>query len=69
MSYGCWNRAPLQPVVVVQTGWMMRSPKDITRSPRMTQVPDPMTKDCQYTLSDLGRTDPGCVGCKHKAVA
>jgi hypothetical protein len=25
-----------------------------------------MSKDCQYTRSQLGQADPKCNGCKHK---
>jgi hypothetical protein len=28
--------------------------------------PNVFTKDCQYRKTDLGKADPGCVGCKWK---
>lgn len=26
-------------------------------------IPNRFKKDCQYTLTDLGQADPGCLGC------
>jgi hypothetical protein len=60
---GCHNREPLRDYVVVQDGWN-NDPTTQTRSARMVMIKDPMTKDCQYTLSDLGKADPKCAGCK-----
>lgn len=60
MSYGCHNRAPLRHEREVQDGWTA----DGRRVLRV--IPDPMTKDCQYTHTDLGQADPGCVGCRWK---
>ena len=61
MSYGCYNRKPLQRHVTVQDGWYAGIN---TRTARMVTIPDPMTKDCQYQKDDR-YADPQCVGCKH----
>jgi hypothetical protein len=34
------------------------------RIDRMDWVPHRLTRDCQYTITELGRVDPKCVGCK-----
>ena len=59
---GCFDRAPLKSRVMVQDGWW----PDGTR--HMVEIPDPMTKDCQYQADDK-YNDPQCVGCKHLARA
>jgi hypothetical protein len=59
---GCFNRSPLKTSVVVQSGHFMDG---ITRTPRMVSIPDPMSKDCQYSKDDK-YNDQGCVGCAHK---
>lgn len=61
---GCHNRAPLRRTIVVQDGWFMDG---VTRVPKMVAVPDPMTKDCHYTHTNLGQADTGCEGCRHRA--
>lgn len=60
---GCFNRAPLQTRVIVQSGHFMDG---VTRYPRMVSIPDPMTKECQYTKNEIGRADKGCDGCVWK---
>ena len=63
MSHGCFNRAPLKSRVMVQDGWDQSGD---TRTPRMVIIPDPMTKTCNYTTTQLGQIDASCNGCKHK---
>jgi len=29
-------------------------------------IPNPNTKDCNYTHTELGKLDKGCIGCKWK---
>jgi len=68
MTYGCFNRPPLQETVYVQDGWylqQLRGNKHLSRAPRMIEIPDPMTKSCQYQADDK-YNDPQCIGCKHK---
>lgn len=61
---GCHNRPEYRAVQPMQDGWYLDG---TTRTPRMVAVLHRMAKDCQYTLSDLGRVDSGCVGCKWRA--
>lgn len=66
MTWGCHNRDPLKDTVVVQQGWTeyYYDPRlrTATRQPVMVELADPMTKDCQYTLS--APADPRCTGCR-----
>lgn len=62
---GCHNRAPLSERAEVQDGWIPAMDGE-SRLPKMIEVPDPMTKDCQYTHTDLGQADAGCSGCTHR---
>lgn len=65
--YGCYNREPLKNAVVVQDGWFGTEVNDEeTLLPIITILPDLMTKHCNYTHTELGQADKGCVGCKHK---
>lgn len=61
MSHGCYNRPAYVSIVPMQDGWYQDG---YTRTPRMIGVPFRMAPDCQYTLTELGRVDVGCVGCK-----
>lgn len=56
--YGCHNRDPYKTSVPVQDGWT----KDGRRI--MKDAPNQMAPDCRYTLTELGRQDQGCTGCK-----
>lgn len=49
MSYGCHNRRPF--VGTVKTSHGQKHP--FTMSPL-----------CEYSLTDLGKADAGCAGCK-----
>lgn len=48
--YGCWNRKPFKDFHIVGR----------------VVIRHVMTRDCQYTKSELGQRDDKCVGCKHK---
>lgn len=62
---GCHNRADYKPSYWVQDGYYDSEPgMPLARIPRMVEVPFTMSPDCEYTKSDLGRADVGCVGCK-----
>ena len=64
--YGCHNREPLKATSVVPAGWTtMTYPHTEVRV--VERIHDPMTKDCQYTHSELGQADAKCDGCKHRA--
>lgn len=60
MTYGCNNRASLADTALVQDGWTSDNRR------QMVDIPDAMTKDCQY---DLSATDKGCDGCRWRAPA
>lgn len=62
--YGCHNREPLRDEAVVRSGWIKFRE---TLTPVRVRIPDEMSKDCQYTKSDLGQADAKCDGCKHRA--
>lgn len=64
MTHGCYDRAPLNETVVVQDGWTSSGQAATTRLPKLVTLPNPLTKECQYTKSNMGKTDPKCVGCK-----
>lgn len=65
---GCFDRPPLEMTLEVQDGWEdCRNPENdwqYARLPVMVRVPHAMTRNCQYTLTALGRVDAGCTGCK-----
>lgn len=58
MSYGCFNRAPYAPIVVIRAA---------TAAAPEVSYPHVMAKDCQFTLSELGKADARCAGCVWKA--
>lgn len=61
---GCFDREPLRDKVYVQDGWRYHHDGvQFTRIPIIKEIPDPMTKDCRYSV-DYGN-DPGCAGCIH----
>lgn len=60
MTYGCYNRLPLQNTVLVQTSWPTFGDRRV-----VNWIPNTLTKDCQYSKHDK-YADPGCVGCKHR---
>lgn len=49
--YGCFDRPPYPPAYTNGPYW----------------IPTFGQPDCQFTLSELGRRDPGCAGCKHQS--
>lgn len=59
---GCHDRKPFKTLVAVQDGWTLDGRRDMTR------VYNPMAKDCQYALTEIGKMDKGCTGCKWRAV-
>ena len=68
MTNGCFNRPPFKQERLVQDGWHeVRSPRGyMTREPVMVTIPFRMSPDCEYSLTDLGKADSGCDGCKHR---
>ena len=61
--YGCHNREPFKEhthtLAVEAPPWPGSKPIIVSRS-----WPNVFTKDCQYRKTELGKVDPGCVGCK-----
>jgi hypothetical protein len=66
VSYGCFDRAPYLTSMPVADGHFMDG---YTRTPRMVAMPFRMSKDCNYTTTELGQKDEKCHGCKWKAGA
>lgn len=56
--YGCYNRAPFKETIWVQDGWYDTT---VRMQPRMVQIPDPMSKECNYSKT---HPDPRCEGCR-----
>jgi hypothetical protein len=54
MKYGCYNRKPFHNYYHATGG--------------EKTIPHVLTTDCQYRLTELGKSDPKCTGCKHKDV-
>lgn len=61
----CHNREPLQETVIVQEGWNYCRDGfgNPVRSAVLREIPNPMTKDCQYSKTTA---DARCAGCKWK---
>lgn len=62
--YACFNSRSRKPSYLAQDGWIVVAATDsqVTRLPRMVEVPDVMSTDCDYSR----RTpDPRCPGCCH----
>lgn len=59
MTYGCHNRAPYKEHVVIRPELVVDGVTPINNT-----FPFRMSRDCQYTKTDLGRVDAGCHGCK-----
>ena len=65
MSYGCFNRAPYKPALMVQDGYHEHRDEHIAaRVPLMIEVPFRMSEHCNYTHTALGQADQRCIGCK-----
>lgn len=64
-KYQCHNRAPLRETVTVQSGWNYGLSDKYAcqlRQPVMIEIPDPMSKYCQYQRDK--KDDPKCQGCR-----
>lgn len=57
---GCFDRPPFIAKIPQQDGY---SP-DGTRE--MVLTPFRMSRECEYTKTELGKVDAGCIGCIHK---
>lgn len=64
MTYGCYNRKPLVDTVIVRFGYgelIDEGWGNFSRVAVLAEIPNPMTKDCQYSKTTL---DQRCAGCK-----
>ena len=64
ISYRCFNHRPFRDTMMVQDGYYMTGD---TRIPKMVKVPFRMSRECEYSKTDLGKADARCVGCDNKA--
>ena len=60
MTYGCKDRAPFAKTLQVQAGWLMNGAR------RMKEIDFRMSRECEFTKTELGRIDKQCAGCTHK---
>lgn len=65
----CFNRPPYKDTIVVQDGWINQEFPFIgkTRTPRMVEIDDPMSKACQQNKPPFGeayRMGWDCEGCR-----
>lgn len=63
MTYGCYNREPIDEPMYVQDGWMFVN-NNLNKIPKMAWIPFRMSKTCEYT-KHARYSDPGCMGCCH----
>ena len=56
MTYGCYNHPPYRAYYL---------PTGAPDTPAY-RIPHVLSTACQYTHTDLGQADAGCVGCKHR---
>jgi hypothetical protein len=56
MTYGCYNRPPLEKSYIVFDGYVDKLRELVHTTP----VEDRMTRDCQYSKDTV---DEGCMGC------
>lgn len=61
---GCYDRQDYRKMLLVQDGWWIDGQ---TRVAKIIASPFRMSAECQYTHTALGKADPKCVGCKHRA--
>jgi len=68
--HGCHNRPAPSKLIIVQDGWNEWFNDDCYtpgRTAKYKYIPDPMTKECQYTRSAKTNNDPQCAGCRWRA--
>lgn len=60
--YGCHNRPPFKDhVEIIPDAW---DDDGVTRTSRLKTIPFTMSRQCNYTHTELGQKDPRCQGCK-----
>ena len=63
-SYGCFNRKPFPALIPLPAVQPISIDGYIVGTKAVQMVRNVFAKDCQYTLTDLGHADEGCIGCK-----
>ena len=69
--YGCYDHEPYVTTCIVQTGWtpwVHDIGRQHTREPIHTEIPNPLTKDCQFSLAPKTHNDRRCTQCIWRAV-
>lgn len=67
---GCHNRAPYRETSRVQDGstdYMTNDaepPTAVYVLPRIVEIPFRMSRECNYTHTELGQRDERCAGCR-----
>jgi hypothetical protein len=63
-KHGCHNRAPLPKLVDMPAVYNISIEGHAVVCDGIEVIPFVFKRDCQYTLTELGRTDKGCIGCE-----
>ena len=74
MKPHCYNRPPFRDSVIVQDGWIFETILNEhgepvrTRLPRMVEINDDMSKNCQQhgPMGEATLHGWDCTGCRHK---
>ena len=64
-QYGCHNREPFHAFYHVQNGHIQQDGRRIDKTQPQSSFAH--GSGCEYTKSELGRTDKKCVGCRWRA--
>jgi hypothetical protein len=64
MKYACNNRPDYELTMMVQYGYTKTDGS--SRVDKMVEIPFTMSQDCQFTKTELGKTDPKCNNCERK---
>lgn len=66
MSYGCKNHEDYEKLIALPALYNINYDGHAVVCDAHQLIPNVFKRECQYTLSKLGQSDPGCTGCKHK---
>lgn len=64
MKNGCFDRKPFPGLVPMPTYYTINIQGHEVICDAVEMVPFVFAKECQYTKTELGRSDKGCEGCK-----
>lgn len=62
--YGCWNREPFTELLPLPAHYTIEVEGHSINCEAHQLHKNVFAKDCQYTLTELSKTDQGCFGCK-----